>query len=134
MVQIVDASVAIKWFLLEPGHEAAISLLKQILSSPDRFAVPELFFFELTHIFHRLILGPSEAQLMLLKETTQWGIHRFSMTADLIDKTRRFQELGLSGYDASYVAVAESLKGKWVTFDSAAHHRLKGLNLSELLE
>jgi uncharacterized protein (DUF2249 family) len=53
MVRIIDASVAIKWFLFEPGRERALEVLAEILTSPSHFAVAELFYFEPAQVFHR---------------------------------------------------------------------------------
>ena len=48
MLQILDASVAIKWFVAnEAGRTEAITILDQVRDSPTRFAVPELFFNEM---------------------------------------------------------------------------------------
>jgi predicted nucleic acid-binding protein len=134
MVRIVDASVAIKWFVEEPGRDRALELLAEILSKPGNFAVPELFFFELVHVFHRTLPNPSETQLTLLERVLVLGIPRFGMTPDLFRATRTMQALGLSGYDAAYVGLARLLGGRWVTFDRKAHSLAEPLTLSELLE
>ena len=133
MVRVVDTSVAIKWFVLEDGREESLEILKQILAAPDRFAVPELFYFELTHVFNRLIPHPTEKALELLNQICLLGIHRFSMTPDLLAHTREFQSQGLSGYDAAYVGLARHLKGKWLTFDAKAHALVKSAGLSVLM-
>jgi len=44
MVRVIDALVAIKWFVEEPGSNRAFDILKEVLEKPERFAVPELFF------------------------------------------------------------------------------------------
>jgi predicted nucleic acid-binding protein len=134
MVRIVDASVAIKWFVEEPGRDRALELLGEILSKPRNFAVPELFFSELVHVFHRTLPNASETQLALLERVLVLGIPRFGMTPDLFRATRKMQTLGLSGYDASYVGLASLLGGRWVTFDRKAHSLAEPLTLSELLE
>jgi len=133
MVRIIDASVAIKWFVDEHDREKAIQILEEIINNPTNFAVPELFYFELAHIFNRLIINPSDIQLELLSQIAILGFHRFSATPALLIEIRRFQKLGLSGYDAAYVGLARMTKGKWITFDRQAHEKIAHLKLSEVL-
>lgn len=133
MVEVIDTSVAIKWFVKESGQEAALEVLKKVLETPDQFAVPELFYFELSHVFHRLVPKPNAGQLELFHTILTLGIYRFAMTADLYQELRPLQSLGLSGYDAAYVALAKLVKGKWITFDAKAHAKIARFSLSRLL-
>lgn len=133
MVRIIDASVAVKWFFIEPGQARALEILKQVLAAPREFAVPELFYFEVVNVFHRLLPQPSPVQRGLLKSLVTFGIQRFAMTAELAMAVGPFQALGLSGYDGAYAALAKHLKGRWLTFDHVAHQRIAHLGLSEAL-
>ncbi len=133
MADVIDASVAIKWFIEEPGRDNALVVLKKFVHNPNFYAVPELFFFELTNIFNRLISKPTSVQIELLEYVLLSGVHRFAMTPELSRLQRKYQHLGLSGYDASYVAVAELLHGKWITFDEKASKKIKNTKLIELL-
>ncbi|MBI1862454.1 MAG: type II toxin-antitoxin system VapC family toxin [Deltaproteobacteria bacterium] len=133
MVRIVDASVAIKWFIEEPGHEVAIAMLEELIEKPRNFAVPELFFFELFHVFHRILPRATNEQFDLLTTVVELPIQRFSMTRELLEACSEFQKMGLSGYDSAYVGLAKVLKGQWVTFDSKAHAVVRHTNLSKLL-
>lgn len=133
MVKILDTSVAIKWFVQEKGHERALVVLGEVLESPGDYAVPELFYFELCHVFNRLFPRPQPSQLKLLKQVMLLGLHRFSLVPDMTETLRNFQNLGLSGYDAAYVTLAKMLKGKWLSFDKKAHDKIAHLKLSELL-
>ncbi len=130
MVRIIDASVALKWFLLEEGRDRALVLLEELLTTPADFAVPELFYCELAHVFHRSIPDPSPVQIELLQQVLVLGIQRFAMTPPMLNEMRGLQRLGLSGYDAAYVALAKLLEGQWVTFDRRAHERIAHLGFS----
>ena len=46
MIWIIDASVAVRWFIEEEVHAHADEVLEKVIDSPERFAVPELFAFE----------------------------------------------------------------------------------------
>lgn len=133
MVQIIDTSVAIKWFVREENQKEALEVLARLVESPHLFAVPELFYFELTNVFNRLIPHPNTGQLEVLNQILSLAIQRFVMTQELFTLTRDFQALGLSGYDAVYVALAKMVKGVWVTFDDRAYQKIKHLHLSRLL-
>ena len=74
MVEVIDASVAIKWFINEGGHEKALSILEKVLVKPSDFAVPELFYFELSHTFNRLIPSPTEKQIEQMNFVSILGI------------------------------------------------------------
>ena len=91
MLQIIDTSVAIKWFVKENGQDKALQILEQITTSPQNFAVPELFYFELSNVFNRLIPTPNKGQLQVLEEVIMLGVNRFSMTNELNEQIRKFQ-------------------------------------------
>ena len=133
MVRIIDASVAAKWFVEEPGSSRALEILEEILRKPGAFGIPELFFFELANIINRLLPKLSENHRYLLDQLLNLGIPRFSMTTELLEEIRFFQSQGLSGYDAAYVALAKILNGKWITFDSKAHKAMQKFGLSSVL-
>lgn len=133
MVWIIDASVAIKWFVAEEGQERALDVLEHVFCSPRSFAVPELFYFELCHVFNRVVPKPNGGQNEVLKAVFDLGISRFSMTMTLWQEARNFQWMGLSGYDAAYVALAKSLKGIWLSCDKKAHDKISHLGFSQLL-
>ena len=133
MVEVIDASVAIKWFIEEKGRPAALGILAKVLATPESFCVPELFFFELANIFNRLLPHASAEQVALFEKIFELGIPRFSMTTALFRELQYFQSIGLSGYDAAYVALAKDMNGKWITFDAKAHKKIARFNLSRLL-
>lgn len=133
MVLVIDASVAIKWFTQEPGRDQALEILQELFIQPNRFAVPELFFYELANVFHKVLPKANLAQLSALEEFLAIEIPRYPLTLDLFPELRKFQKKGLSGYDAAYVALAKMLKGQWLTFDSKAHRKIVRLGFSKLL-
>ncbi len=133
MIEIIDASVAIKWFIQEKGHETSLTILEKILKRPEGFAVPELFYFEILHVFNRLFPSPNQGQEELLQHLLQIGIPRFSMTREWMKEIRHFQQMGLSGYDSAYVGLAKILRGIWLTFDRKAHLKIRNLKLSRCL-
>ena len=133
VLKIIDTSIAIRWFIEEEGREKALEVLAHILEKPLGFAVPELFFYELIHVFQKQIPRPNQTQKELFQTIFQFGWSRFPLASDMVPKIMEYQALGLSGYDSSYVALAYHLKGKWLTFDHKAHTKIRSLHLSECL-
>jgi len=130
---VIDASVAIRWFLEEEVHPHADEVLKAVVDSPERFAVPELFSFEVYSVLQRLHPNSLEVFNRGVMHLLQGGILRHPMTEDLAFKADRFVRLGLTGYDACYAALACDLKGKWLTFDKKAHTIIKKEKVSVCL-
>jgi predicted nucleic acid-binding protein len=45
-------------------------------------------------------------------------------------KANQFVKCGLTGYDACYAALAQDVKGMWLTFDQKAHTLIRKENVS----
>ncbi len=64
------------------------------------------------------------------------GILRYPMTDNIFGRADKFMAVGLTGYDACYVALAEELDGIWLTFDAKACRLLDddelAMNLNEI--
>lgn len=134
MIFIVDASVAIKWFVAEePLREEALAILKKIKEAPHLFAVPELFFNEMLSVFCRLL---SEAQLIedYLNALQDLGMARLGNGRQALSEAIALaKNFGLTGYDAIYAANAKLVNGLWLTADAAAHRKIAKLGVSHLL-
>ena len=133
MIWIVDASVAVRWYLEEEAHYSADEVLRRIVEEPRRFTVPELFAFEVYAVLQRLhpngLLAFRKGVIPLL----QGGMLRHPMTDGLAVKANRFVKKGLAGYDACYAALALDLKGCWLTYDKKAHQLIEMEGVSCLL-
>lgn len=133
-MKIIDASVALKWFVNEPiGQESSDKILLQIENDPRLFAVPDLFFAEMLHILCRIFKEEKQVkESMTILETL--GFERIGLGHELLQLATEISlKYEISGYDAIYVASAQLLKGQWYTFDQKAHKRLHHLNISKLL-
>ena len=134
MIWVVDASVALRWLLHGEEHPAAQTVLESMLSQPLGFAVPELFMFEVYAVLSRLHTQATAAFQFGVIPVLQSGVMRHPMTTELAAEAGRFIEMGLTGYDACYAGLAVLLKGKWLTFDSRAHARIKATGISHDLD
>jgi predicted nucleic acid-binding protein len=133
MIWVVDASVAVRWFLEEPDGEWAERVLERVIEQPGRFAVPELFAFEVLAVLERLHPEPLSAFVDGVIPILQGGVLRSPMTAELARRGHSFVEKGLTGYDAVYAALARELGGLWLTYDAKAHRAIRSENVSRLL-
>jgi predicted nucleic acid-binding protein len=133
MIWVLDASVALRWFLKEEAHDFADEVLRTVVEDPRQFAVPELFSFEVYGVLQRLHPNGLQAFRRGIIPLLQGGVLRHPMTEELAVKANRFVKKGLTGYDACYAALALDLKGCWLTFDKRAHQLIKKEEASFLL-
>jgi len=127
---ILDASVAIRWYVKETEHPNANLILKKLIREPEIFAVPELFTYEILSVLYRT---HPEAKQIFNEDINRFlhsGILRYPMTENIYTRADRFIKKGLTGYDAVYVALAEELNGVWLTFDARAHKKIVEEKLS----
>ncbi len=133
MMWVIDASVAVRWFLKNERHPHADAILQRLLGCPEAFAVPELFCFEVYAILSRMHPHGQTVFAEGVVPLLQSGIFRQPMTETLAQQGAIFVKKGLTGYDACYAALAWELKGTWLTFDNKAHRCIVKEHTSHLL-
>ncbi len=134
-MKIIDASVALKWFVNEPsGQASADKILQEVENDPRTFAVPELFFAEMLHVLCRVFKDMDKVKESLtILETL--GFERIGLGHELLQLASEISlKHKVSGYDAIYVASAQLVGGRWFTFDRQAHQKLVGINASTVIE
>ena len=134
MIWVIDASVALRWLLEDESHPNAEQVLIRVVDSPESFAVPELFGFEVFSVLQRLHPDGMNAFVKGIIPILQSGVFRQPMTEELAAKAAVYVNSGLTGYDACYAALARDLNGVWLTFDKNAHTLIEEHNISCLLE
>ena len=130
MKYILDASVAVRWHIAGEAHANADAILERVLESPEEFAVPELFFFEVYAVLARMLPGFQSLYAENFLPAVEGGLLRMPMTASLADAAALFVARGLTGYDAVYAGLARELGALWLTFDADAHRRIAPEKLS----
>ena len=133
MIWVLDASVALRWVIEDEAHVNADEVLRRIVAEPYRFAVPELFAFEVFSVLNRIHPQAVKAYTMGIIPILQGGILRQPMTEGLAIKAGRFVRMGLTGYDACYAALALEIGGCWLSFDRKGHHLIEKENMSWLI-
>jgi len=134
VIWVIDASVAFRWLIEEEIHPCAEKVLKKIIDEAERFAVPELFAFEVFSVLQRVHPNGLQAFRKGIIPLLQLGMFRQPMTDNLAVQANHFVKLGLTGYDACYAALARDLKGNWLTFDKKAHRLIQKERISCFLE
>ena len=130
---VIDASVAIKWFVDEEGREAAERVLGQIKARPHDFAVSDLFYVEMMSVLTRLLSDQADADQTIV-DLFDLGMTQIRAGAKLLKEASAIaRACKLSGYDAMYAASARSLEGIWLTADRKAHEKAAALGLSQVL-
>ena len=130
---MVDASVGIKLFLVEPLADRADHLFTSLtLTPPVRLYVPDLFYVECTNILWKYVrrFGYSpEAARQDVADLVRLPL-QVASTADLAEDALALAlEHGATAYDAAYVALAQKLSLPLVTADEALVRRLEGTDL-----
>jgi len=133
MIWIIDASVAVRWFLMEEADPTADSVLGEVINKPELFAVPELFAFEVLAVLCRTHASGVSVFRNGLLPLLSAGLLRHPMTESLALQAEPFLSQGLTSYDACYAALARELHGSWLTYDRKAHHRIRRQGVSHLL-
>ena len=134
---VADASVVLKWVLPdEPFRGEALSLRQLHFRGADLVAAPELLLYEaanaLSTRYEEVALATEAFREICAAELT---LHALEVPEFLgaIELAYRY---GISVYDASYVALAQSLRCRFVTTDERLLACLKGvphvLHLSEM--
>lgn len=130
---VVDASVGIKLFLVEPLSDRADALFASLTTTPPtRLYAPDLFYVECTNILWKYVrrFGYSpEAARQDVADLVRLPLQAVS-TAELAEAALALAlEQGATVYDAAYAALAHRLSLPLVTADEALVRRLAGSGL-----
>lgn len=125
---VLDASVAVRWFVSQPGHEAAVAWLRRSIDNPSLLIVPDLFHFEVYGALCRLQRSEGAGWVeRCLSRLARLGLRTVPSTkVDVMRGAALSRDLMLGGYDALYLAHAERLGVRWLTADVRALRRLAG--------
>lgn len=132
---VVDASVALKWFVDgEPLVAEARLVLDEIERDPRPYGVPELFMNELLAVLARLSRATTATVQQAMSLVESLGLARVGNGHELLAAAAGLAcDLGVSGYDAVYLALAASTDGTWLTADAGAAKRVRHRGLVRLL-
>jgi predicted nucleic acid-binding protein len=130
---VLDASVGIKLFLIEPLSEQADALFAHVAEDPStQLYVPDLFFVECTNILWKYVRWhgyPVQNAHEDLTDLLRLPLRAVS-TRELVRGAMALAvALEISAYDATYVALSQQLSLPLVTADESLVRRLDGSSL-----
>jgi predicted nucleic acid-binding protein len=126
---VLDTSVVFKWSRQpseEPLVPQALVLLEQYLNGEIEIHVPDLLFYELGNTIKQkrdLLQGSAE--------TIMHDVFALGLTVHMLDMTVALKALGtalehdLTFYDATFIALAQSLHCHLITADRKLHQKLR---------
>lgn len=122
---VLDTSAVVPWFFTdEPSRTVAIVVRSEVRDEPERFVVPHLFYSELVHVLARKS-GRDEAFVRAAFQlVVALGIRTVGLSARAMERAAHWACHGLSGYDATFGALAEDLGAVWLTADARAARAL----------
>lgn len=130
---VVDASVGIKLFLVEPLSDRADLLFNGLVDPhPARLYVPDLFYIECTNILWKYVRRfgyPPSAARQDIADLVQLPLYIISTASVAQDALSLALAREITAYDAAYVALSERLSLPLVTVDEKLVHRLAGKGL-----
>lgn len=118
---VVDASIVVPWFFTdEPRRAHALLAREAVHHQPKHFVVPPLFHSEFVHVVARKSGKNEQFVKEALALLLALGLRTVFLSEAALLRTAHWACRGLSGYDATYVALAEDLGGLWLTADERA--------------
>lgn len=129
---VVDASVAVKWFVDEPGHGEALALL----ASDDILIAPDFALVEIASVLARKVVRGEigEEQAMLGIDAAAASFDRLPPATPLLGRAARLSfDLRHAVYDCLYLALAQSEGATLVTADDRFREKCVAAGLGPVM-
>jgi predicted nucleic acid-binding protein len=129
---VVDASVGMKLFVIEPLSDAAHFLFAHITLPGTRFYTPDLFYVECTNVLWKYIrrgtmpIEDANAAVDKLCRLALRPVATASLVSDALKIARTYD---VTAYDAVYAALARRENTLLITADEALVRKLAGLDV-----
>jgi len=133
MILVIDASVAIKWFVREEGHEEA----RRLLEKPETLHAPDLFAPELANVaWKKATRGEiGRDQAVAIVRIIRRGVPTLYSSALFHERALELAfALAHPVYDCIYLACAETLGGTLVSADIAFLETAKKAGIATQLQ
>jgi predicted nucleic acid-binding protein len=131
---VVDASVGIKLFVVEPLADRADALFGHLADDPPaRLYVPDLFFVECANILWKYVQRfgyTAEAAVRDVEDLVSLPLQTVSMAVLAQDALAVAIQYGSTAYDSAYVALAWRLSLPLVTADEALVRRFESTGMN----
>lgn len=123
MTLVLDASVLLKWFLDEPGSEAALALKRRYRDGELAIVIPALALYEIPNVLRFKRGVPKTEVKDTLRAFWDLDLETVAPTEGLLEEALELSFLtGLSLYDCAYLALAKELDAALITADRHLSH------------
>lgn len=119
-VLIVDASVAAKWFFREPDSDVALQLLSRVAKHEFVLAAPDLLLYELGSVIQKRIRASQIDRIIgheLMRSVLRAPVKLIEPDVFIEAAFYMASHIGMTMYDAAYVALATEMRTRVVTAD-----------------
>ena len=125
---VVDASVVVKWYILEEDRSQALKIREDYIDGLVELAAPALMPFEVLNAIRYSSDGLDYGKLAEIAESLSlYGFELHHLEGEYARLTASIAlENGITVYDASYVALAKVLDTTLYTADERLLGKLKG--------
>ena len=132
MEVVVDASVVVKWFLIEEFREQAIHLRDDYIEGKIELISPTILPFEVLNAIRYSSKGIKKDQLEGVgKSLLHYGIKLLSFNEErLLETTEIAREDDITIYDSAYIALAKMMQTNLYTADMQLINKLSDANKS----
>lgn len=114
----MDASVAVKWFVVEEYSDASLDLLRGHVAGSLTLAAPALIQYEVLNALRYSHVFDVEKLTRVAKILDDLQLALYSLARELAVLTAKTAyELDLTIYDAAYVALSKHLGARLITAD-----------------
>ncbi|AGT35156.1 hypothetical protein N186_03985 [Thermofilum adornatum] len=104
---VIDASVAVKWFVEEHGTQKALELRDRYIDGELKLIAPQLFPYEVLNVLRYKHLFTIDELKTIGEALEAYSIDLYPLVGKLRDTTiQTAHENNITIYDASYIALA----------------------------
>jgi len=136
-VFIIDASVAVKWYVREELRDKALRLREDFLSEIVDLEAPSLILYEVGNAIRHHPGATEQECASAVRELRNLGIAIRDLDDAAVGAAAKLAfEEKLTFYDAAYLSLAETMEATLITADKELYDRLSNERraLSQLLE
>jgi len=131
---VLDASVVLKWFLVEEDRDIALILLNEHVNEKERIVVPGLLFYELSNILALKTELSEDTVADDILDLFEFELYVFDLSKqEYIEAIRLSRLYKVSVYDASYVVLASLLGVPFITADEKLARKMKDVPFVQTL-
>ncbi len=126
---VIDASIAVKWFIVEDYSDKALKLLKDYGNGVADLYAPCFFKLEVANALRKYFVKGILSKEMVYRIYNLFKnieLNYIIERWDLVDRALKYSiNNSITLYDALYIIIAKHVNGKMVTADDKLYRRLK---------